>query len=79
MDLLFDSMKILEGLGFRAGNPRSKTRLDAVPLTLQVRTLNLNLVCRPVINQLTPFKGLNVRIPIIIPIKGKGLLITGLH
>ena len=24
------------------------------------------------INKLTPFKGLNIRIPIIIPIKGRG-------
>ena len=31
------------------------------------------------INKPPPFKGLNIRIPIIIPIKGRGLLIRGLH
>ena len=31
------------------------------------------------INKPAPFKGLNIRIPIIIPIKGRGLLIRGLH
>ena len=30
------------------------------------------------INEPLPFKGLNIRIPIIIPIKGRGLLIMGL-
>ena len=35
--------------------------------------------CRPMINKPPPFKGLNIRIPIIIPIKGRGFLIMGLH
>ena len=30
------------------------------------------------INKAPPFKGLNIRIPIIIPINGRGLLIRGL-
>ena len=30
------------------------------------------------INKPPPFKGLNIRIPIIIPMKGKGLLVRGL-
>ena len=34
--------------------------------------------CRPLINNQPPFKGPNIRIHIIIPIKG-GLLIRGLH
>ena len=29
------------------------------------------------INKPPPFKGLNIRIPIIIPIKGKGFVIQG--
>ena len=35
--------------------------------------------CRPVINNTPPFKGRNIRIPIIIPVKEGGLLIRGLH
>ena len=31
------------------------------------------------INRPPPFNGLNIRIPTIIPIKGRGLLIRGLH
>ena len=31
------------------------------------------------INNPPPFKGVNTRIPIIIPIKGNGSLIRGLH
>ena len=31
------------------------------------------------INKPPPFNGLDIRIPIIIPIKGRGLLIMGLH
>ena len=34
--------------------------------------------CRPMTNERPPFKGLNIRIPIIIPISGMGLLIRGL-
>ena len=33
--------------------------------------------CRPMIKKPTPFKGLNIRIPIIIPIKGRGFLNEG--
>ena len=33
--------------------------------------------CRPVINKAPPFEGLNIRIPIIIPIKGTGSIIQG--
>ena len=36
--------------------------------------------CRPMINKPAPFKGLNIRIPIIVPKEGEGgLLIRGLH
>ena len=35
--------------------------------------------CRPVINKPPPLKRLNIRIPILIPIKGRGFLIRGLH
>ena len=28
--------------------------------------------CRPMINEAPPLKGLNIRIPLIIPIKGRG-------
>ena len=34
--------------------------------------------CRPMINKPPPLKGLNIRIPIRIPIDGKGLLVMGL-
>ena len=33
--------------------------------------------CRPMINKPPPFKGLNIRIPILIPIKGRGFLNQG--
>ena len=33
--------------------------------------------CRPIINNPPPFKGLNIRIPTIIPIKGKGFINQG--
>ena len=33
--------------------------------------------CRPVTNKLSPFKGLTIRIPIIIPIKGRGFINQG--
>ena len=33
--------------------------------------------CRPVINKPLPFKGLNIRIPIVIPTEGRGLFIRG--
>ena len=35
--------------------------------------------CRPMINKHLPFKGFNIRIHVIIPIKGGGLLIWGLY
>ena len=31
----------------------------------------------PMLNKLLPFEGLNIRIPIIIPIKGKGVINQG--
>ena len=34
---------------------------------------------RPLINNPFPFKGLNIRFLIVIPIKGMGVLIMGLH
>ena len=34
-------------------------------------------VCRPQINTIHPVKGLNVRIPIIIPINGRGFIDYG--
>ena len=35
--------------------------------------------CRPVIDKPLPFKGVNIRILIVIPITDRGLLIRGLH
>ena len=35
--------------------------------------------CRPVINTPPPCKGLDTRIPSVVPVKGRGLLTTGLH
>ena len=34
--------------------------------------------CRPMINKPPPFKGLNSRIPVIIPMKGRGFVNQGL-
>ena len=34
--------------------------------------------CRPLVNKPPPFKGLSIRIPITIPIKGLGLGVLGL-
>ena len=39
--------------------------------------LGLRLGCRLMMNQPLPFKGLNFRIPIIIPIKGSGFINQG--
>ena len=34
--------------------------------------------CRPMIHKPPAFKGVNIRIPSVIPIKGRGSLISGL-
>ena len=39
----------------------------------------MDLKSRPMINKPPPVKGLNIGIPIIIPIKGKGFINQGLH
>ena len=49
--------------------------LPIIPYLTPIRSLNL---CRPMTNKPPPFLGLNIRIPSIIPTKGKGLLIRGL-
>ena len=39
--------------------------------------LGFRLQCRPMINNPPPFKCVNIRIPIIIPIKGRGFMNQG--
>ena len=41
---------------------------------LKLRESPERVQCRPVINKPPPSKGLNIRIPIVIPIKGSGLI-----
>ena len=36
-----------------------------------------SIQCRPMINKPPPFKGLNIRIPIIIPVKRRGFINHG--
>ena len=40
-------------------------------------TLRMKVSCRPMINRPPGFKGVNMRIPIIIPIKGRGSINQG--
>ena len=39
--------------------------------------LGFRVECRPMINKSPPSKGLNIRIPIMIPIEGRGFIIQG--
>ena len=54
--------------------------LANLPNPLDKRTplrLSRLTLCRPMISQPHPFKGLNITIPIIIPIKGRGFINHG--
>ena len=46
-------------------------------LGFRVRGLGFRDSCRPVVNTPAPFKGLNIRIPIIVPIEGRGVINQG--
>ena len=41
-------------------------------LGYRVRGLGFRDSCRPMVNKPAPFRGLNIRIPIIVPIEGRG-------
>ena len=39
--------------------------------------MQFNAYCRPMINKPALFKGLNTRIPVIIPVEGRGFINQG--
>ena len=42
-----------------------------------IEPLGINRLSRPMINKPLPFKGLDIRIPILFPIKGRGFINQG--
>ena len=42
-----------------------------------IQDLEFGVECRPMINKPPPFKGLNIRIPMIMPTKEKGCINQG--